>query len=97
MEANKIVLNGKVILDLTGDTAQKNDVLMPKTFHLPSGQQSQGNMKKATFESRQVEPTREGQIVKPITSDYLSQVAVLPIGDEYIDSSSIDEINVLLG
>ena len=42
MEANKIILNGQNILDLTQDTAITSDVAQDKTFHLANGEQATG-------------------------------------------------------
>lgn len=42
MEANKIILNGKTILDLSQDTAEEADVLPGKTFHKADGTQAVG-------------------------------------------------------
>ena len=42
MEANKVILNGEVIVDLTGDTAEENDVQLGKTFHKADGTLAEG-------------------------------------------------------
>ena len=42
MEANKVILNGEVIVDLTGDTAKENDVQLGKTFHKADGTLAEG-------------------------------------------------------
>ena len=42
MEANKIILNGQNILDLTQDTATTSDVAQGETFHLANGEQATG-------------------------------------------------------
>ena len=44
MIANKIVLNGKTILDLSEDTVTEKDVKLGVTFHLPNGEQGVGRM-----------------------------------------------------
>lgn len=42
MTANKVVLNGKVILDLTADTVTDPDVKLGKTFHKADGSRNVG-------------------------------------------------------
>lgn len=42
MEANKVILNDEVIIDLTQDTATEDDVIKGKTFHKASGEQAVG-------------------------------------------------------
>jgi hypothetical protein len=42
MYANRIILNGVPILDLTGDTALIEDVFMDKSFHLATGEKTLG-------------------------------------------------------
>lgn len=42
MAANKIVLNGEVLIDLTGDTATEADVAEGKTFHKANGESALG-------------------------------------------------------
>ena len=42
MAANKIILNGEPIIDLTADTATAADVAQGKTFHLANGEQATG-------------------------------------------------------
>lgn len=44
MVANKITLNGKTILDLSGDTVTPANVQEGVSFHLPSGEPAVGTM-----------------------------------------------------
>ena len=42
MSANKIILNGKTLIDLTVDTATEADVIAGTTFHKANGEASVG-------------------------------------------------------
>ena len=42
MKANKIMLNGETILDLTEDTVEEQDVSVGKTFHKADGTEAVG-------------------------------------------------------
>lgn len=42
MKANKIMLNGETILDLTEDTVEEQDVSVGKTFHKADGTKAVG-------------------------------------------------------
>ena len=44
MEANKIILNGEVLIDLTGDTATEDKVLQGEVFHRADGTKSVGTL-----------------------------------------------------
>lgn len=44
MEANKIILNGSTLIDLTEDTALASDVVEGKTFHTADGVQREGTL-----------------------------------------------------
>lgn len=45
MAANKVILNGTVLIDLTADTATAEDVAEGKMFHLASGEVATGSAK----------------------------------------------------
>lgn len=47
MEANKIILNGKTLIDLTSDTALEEDVIDGKIFHKPDGSVGTGRAVRA--------------------------------------------------
>lgn len=51
MKANKVVLNGKVILDLTADTVTDPDVRLGKIYHKANGEGSVGT---ATISTDQI-------------------------------------------
>jgi hypothetical protein len=97
MNANRVILNGVPILDLTNDTSLEEDVRITKTFHKASGEKVAGSQMPPTYEVREVTPSKETQIVKPITADFLSSVTVLPIPQNYVDDTLIDGINTLIG
>lgn len=40
MKANKIILNGDTLIDLTEDTVTETDVVEGKTFHKSNGEHS---------------------------------------------------------
>lgn len=42
MEANKVILNGATLIDLTEDTAEESDVASGKTFHKANGEKAVG-------------------------------------------------------
>ena len=42
MVANKIILNGKILLDLSGDSATEPNVEIGKIFHKANGKQAVG-------------------------------------------------------
>lgn len=44
MATAKVTLNGVVLMDLTGDTAQNADVVSPKTFHKSDGSSGSGSI-----------------------------------------------------
>ena len=101
MNANRVILNGVPILDLTEDTAQKIDVGATKSFHLRTGEKTLGLREKPTTEDRVVVPTKNRQIVTPTTADFLMQVIVEPIPSDYISEgvpqiSSATEMTSLL-
>jgi hypothetical protein len=80
MGANKIILNGKPLLDLTGDTVTEADVRIGVTFHKRNGEEAQG-----TYVAPQAPQTQEKSIsvsengqhyVLPDSGYYLSKVTV---------------------
>ena len=42
MAVNKVILDGEILVDLTGDTATEADVAAGKLFHLPDGTPAAG-------------------------------------------------------
>ena len=42
MVANKVILNGETLIDLTQDTANESDVAVGKTFHKSNGEVAVG-------------------------------------------------------
>lgn len=61
MYANKVILNGVPIVDLTGDTSLKEDVYLDKSFHLATGEKTLGTAlrSKATGEPIEISTVAE--------------------------------------
>lgn len=97
MKANRVILNGVPILDLTGDTSIEEDVRFTKTFHKASGEKVAGSQMPPSYETREVTPTKETQIIRPLTTDFLSSVTVLPIPQNYVDNVLTNSIDNLIG
>lgn len=47
---SKVIFGTETLIDLTGDTAEAGDVLLGKSFHLPSGAQGTGTLNPALKE-----------------------------------------------
>ena len=63
-EANKIILNGQTLVDLTQDTATAADVVQGKTFHNAAGEQVQGTY------VNQLAGVLDGTATSIVCSDY---------------------------
>lgn len=84
---NKVEVNGKIIIDLTGDTVDEEHVLSGYTFHDKSGVQLVGTATAAGAVSKPeqektVAPTTEAQTIKPDEGYTLSAVTVSAIQTE---------------
>lgn len=80
MGANKIILNGKPLLDLTGDTVTEADVRIGVTFHKRNGEAAQGTYvapQAPQTQEKSLNVTADGQYtVTPDSGYYLSKVNV---------------------
>lgn len=77
MNANKIELNGEVILDLTQDTVTEADVAEGKTFHLADGTPATGTQTPVTTQEKSVDITENGTTeVVPDDGYALSKVII---------------------
>lgn len=81
-KANKFILNGDVLLDLTQDTITENDVVKGVTFHRADGEPSTGT-KDVTLQNKSVAPKTYEQTISPDGDKYgLSEVTVAAIQTE---------------
>lgn len=77
MNANKIELNGEVLLDLTQDTVTEADVAEGKTFHLADGTPATGTQTPVTTQEKSVDITENGTTeVLPDAGYALSKVII---------------------
>ena len=82
METNKVILNGRTLVDLTEDTALTNDVAQGKTFHTADGVQREGTL---TLQDKTVNPSTSSQQITADEGKFgLGTVTINPV------TSSID-------
>lgn len=85
MAANKIILNGEVLIDLTSDTVTPEDVTLGKLFHKPSGDMGYGTRRPIVTQEKTATPTKSEQEIVPSENQYLSKVIIKPIPSKYIE------------
>lgn len=74
MAANKVILNGETLIDLTEDDVTASDVAQGVKFHLPSGEQGVGTYSLPTQE-KTVSITQNGEtVIEPDEGYALSKV-----------------------
>ena len=82
-KANKIILNGEVLIDLSEDTVTQAKVEKGIAFHGSNGEEYEGTYEVPT-ETKSTTPTKESQTIEPSTGKYLSSVTVAAIPAAYI-------------
>lgn len=83
MAANKVVLNGETILDLTGDNTYIEDVTIGKLFHKPNGVKAMGN--------RPIIPEYDGAYILGETN------TIIKAGEYTLDDNLTEFVNGDLG
>lgn len=86
MNANKVILNGEVLMDLTMDTVTEEDVALGKTFHKADGSEAIGSYKKLVLQEKTA--TENGEVLPDEGYDGLSKVTVAVSGE--CDPNSLD-------
>lgn len=84
LSANKIVLNGDVLIDLTEDTITETDVLNGKTFHKADGSIAHGNVR--WIQDIEITPDRNTWTYESKDGNILKKVIINPIPDAYVNN-----------
>lgn len=93
-KANKFILNGEVIIDLTQDTITEDDVVNGKTFHRADGEIVTGT-KNVELQRKTAEPKPFEQSVIADDGRYgLSEVVISPVRVEQreVNPSKTDQV-----
>ena len=92
MSTNKIVYNGRTLIDLTGDTVTESTLLSGATAHNMKGEKITGNVVVKSEQSKNFEITSNGSYtVSPDSGKTLSRVNITA---KLTDADTVDGFHV---